>query len=57
MEFEIDEITKEEIENMSPSEINFWFEKLAYKDVTEQKKVKLLGYLDIREAENSGIVN
>jgi len=46
----IDKIQKDLVKEMSPAEVNLAFEQLLYKDTTEQKRVKLLEYLDVQEA-------
>lgn len=47
----IDKVSKDSIKEMSPAEVNMAFEQLVYKDTTEQKRKKLLEYLDVVEAQ------
>lgn len=49
----IDKIQKDSVKEMSAEEVNTAFEQLVYKDTTEQKRKKLIEYLDVQEAQES----
>lgn len=46
----IDKIQRDSVKVMSPAEVNLAYDQLVYKDMTEQKRKKLLEYLDVQEA-------
>lgn len=41
---EIPEFNREDIEQMSEAEINFWAEQVTYKEVTAKKREALINY-------------
>jgi len=50
----IDKVDKEMVKEMTPEEVNIHFDQLIYKDTTEQKRQRLLQYLDVEEANADG---
>ena len=51
-----DELTKEMIEDMSDSEVKFWFQKFAEDEQAAQMRKHMLDQVEIREADGPRVI-